>query len=101
MPHATPTPPLGFKVSILTVGIDEAVDSPVTTVQINGSVIKISLSTSELVMEPVSLTSPDAVGFAARRYLERLARSIESRYVDSISAARNRIANELAKAYGS
>lgn len=101
MPHATPTPPLGFKVNILDVGIDETVDSPVTTVRINGSVIKISLSRQELVMEPVTLTGPDAVGFAARRYLARLAQSIESRYVDSIRAARNGIAIELAKAYGS
>jgi hypothetical protein len=100
MPHATPTPPPGFKVSILAVGIDEAADNPVTTVQINGSVVKISLNRTELVMLPVSLTSPDAVGFAARRYLARLAQSIEARYVDSISTARTRIANELAKAYG-
>lgn len=99
MSSAAPTPPPGFEVSILGITANEHTGRPETTVLMNGSTVKVAMEGSEALVSFITLAGPDSVGFAGRRYLSRLAQSIEADYAESITAAQSRITADLTKAY--
>lgn len=98
MPDTAPQPPLGLEVTIRSIEVDDRTGHPNTTARVNGSLVKISLNGMERRLEPISITTPYAVDFAAKRHA-RLARFIETAYAQSIAEARHQITIELTKAH--